>query len=196
MAGRHTKFQDEKIWREIIELLRLHDKAYFIAIGVQGNEPQFLQDIITADIQQRLLFFPYRKDYLSIMGVADVLIDTYPSGGGQILFDAMSLKLPIVSFEHDYSKPYDQAASWSVMGEYAASGNLTPELLPLVVKRDDFAQFKEILNKLVLDETYRKQCGEMAFQCFQTVFNKPQRMTQNCEKIYVDLFNKKVGNFT
>ncbi|CQR71222.1 hypothetical protein SOV_47390 [Sporomusa ovata DSM 2662] len=196
MAGRHTKFQDAKIWQAIFEVLRLNDKAYLIVVGIQGNEPKFLQDMITADIQHRLLFFPYRKDYFSIMGVADIFIDTYPSGGGQLLFDAMSLKMPIVSFEHDYSKPFFHAASRSVMGEYAASGNLKPELLPLVAKRDDFAQFKEIVNKLILDETYRKQCGEMTFQCFQAVFNNPQRMTRNCEKVYVDLFNRKIGNFT
>jgi predicted O-linked N-acetylglucosamine transferase (SPINDLY family) len=189
LAGRYSKFQNAEIWKAILEVMVSNKKIYLITMGVAGHEPDFLENMLNADLKKRITFLEFRKDYLSIVGMADVMIDTYPSGGGLVLEDAMSFKIPVVSFEHNYFVPFNQATSWSVMGEFASEGRFDSEILDLIVPRDDFKQFKEVLIKLIDDEIYRKKCGEAYYSYICTTTNSPAHMTRCCEEIYINVIN-------
>ncbi len=191
MAGRYNKFQNIEIWEAILELLASNKKLHFIAMGVAGYEPDFLKNILNVELKKRITFLEYRKDYLSILGMADIMVDTYPSGGGLVLEDAMSLKIPVVSFKYNYFLPFDQRTAWSVMGEYESEGRFNSEILPLIVERDDFTQFKAVLTKLIDNKIYRKRCGEAWYNYINTSASNPAHMVRCCEDIYRKVIYKK-----
>src|SRR5262249_33660377 len=96
--------------------------------------------------------------YLSLLSGADIVIDTFPSGGGTILFDAMSLGVPVVTFKNDYMKLYDQV-DWSPAEEFLH----VPDLL---LERGDFAEMRRVVSRLIEDPPYR---ADMARQCQEDV---------------------------
>ena len=97
-AGRFPKFQNQEFWKSIHDILIDHPGVYYVAIGVEENQISFLRNVLSPETTRRVRFLGWRADYLNFLILADVVLDTYPSGGGVVLVDAMSLGIPIVSF--------------------------------------------------------------------------------------------------
>lgn len=158
-AGRHVKFQSREFWRNLIALLRAHSNTCYVVVGAERSQissfPHTDTDLPDAG---RIIFLGWRSDCLSVMKCADIVIDTYPSGGGHVLIDAMALGKPFVSFTNDYMHAFDQT-DWSVAEEFVA----IPEL---IVPRGDFEKFKEVTAKLISDTNYRNRMGE---ECQQQI---------------------------
>jgi hypothetical protein len=118
-----------------------------IAIGlVQGPPPQFARPILD-----------WREDFLRILPAADILIDTYPNGGGQVIVQAMSLEIPFVSHQNDYMGQFDQT-NWSPVEDFI----IDPEI---IVPRGDFEQLKKVVSRLIEDSEYRAKVGERVRAC-------------------------------
>jgi predicted O-linked N-acetylglucosamine transferase (SPINDLY family) len=184
-GGRYVKFQDPEFWKAIIDVLGNHPHTIYIVVGVQENQLPFLPPMVPAAIKGRIRFFDWRKeeDYLKILCLADILIDTFPSGGGAILLDAMSLGIPVVSFENNYMKRFDQT-DWSVAQEIVS-------LQEVIVPRRDFVYLKKVISRLIEDKGYRQDISE---RCRRDVHEKrgnPRRMVERCEEIYVKLIERK-----
>ncbi|PYS46240.1 MAG: hypothetical protein DMF68_19775 [Acidobacteria bacterium] len=96
-AGRFPKFQDLEFWKAINALLSKHAETYYVAVGPREDQIPFLDAVIPREVRQRVRFLGWREDFLSILPTADIIIDTYPSGGGQVLVQGMSRAIPIVS---------------------------------------------------------------------------------------------------
>jgi glycosyltransferase involved in cell wall biosynthesis len=184
-GGRYVKFQDPEFWKAIIDVLGKHPHTFYIAVGVQENQLPFLPPMVPQDVKGRIRFFDWRKeeDYLKILCLADILIDTFPSGGGAILLDAMALGIPVVSFENNYMKRFDQT-DWSVAQEIVT-------VQEVIVARRDFVHLKRIISRLIEDESYRQGISE---RCRKDVHEKrgnPRRMVQRCEEIYLQRIEEK-----
>jgi len=55
----------------------------------------------------------WRADFVDgILPLADLVVDTFPAGGGQALYEAMSLAKPCLSFTSDYFRPFNNR-HWS-----------------------------------------------------------------------------------
>jgi glycosyltransferase involved in cell wall biosynthesis len=184
-GGRYVKFQDQEFWKAIIDVLGKHPHTFYIAVGVQENQLPFLPPMVPQNVKLRIRFFDWRKeeDYLKILSMADILIDTFPSGGGATLFDAMALGIPVVSFKNNYMRRFDQT-DWSVAEEVVP----IPEM---IVPRGDFGRFKAVVSRLIEDEDYRQDISE---RCRKDVHEKrgnPRRMVQKCEEVYLKLIEEK-----
>ncbi len=114
-----------------------------------------------------------------MLSMADVVVDTYPSGGGMIVVDAMAMGIPVVSFKNNYMRTFSQK-DWSPAEEFMG----VPELL---VDRGDFAQLGSLLNKLLTDREYRIQMSRICKERIHETSGNPARMVRDCEKVYLNV---------
>lgn len=151
-GGRYPKFQSRQFWQAIADLLSQHPNAHYVAVGPRDEEIPFLRSILLPEVRPRVRCLGWRKDFLNILPIADILIDTYPNGGGQVIVQAMALGIPLVSHRNDYMKLFDQT-DWSPVEDFITD----PEI---IVPRGDFAQFKRVVSKLIDNTEYRRNVGE------------------------------------
>jgi glycosyltransferase involved in cell wall biosynthesis len=179
-SGRYVKFQDRGFWEAIIDLLGKHPHLYYLTVGVEEHQVPFLSSMLSDELRSRLRFFTWRgKEYLRLMRLVDLVIDTYPSGGGGTLCDPMALGIPVVSFKNNYLKQYDQT-DWSPAEEFI---NL-PER---IVDRGDFVQLKQVVSRIVDDPDYRRRLAEGDKEFIWETRSHPERTVRNCEEIYFRL---------
>jgi hypothetical protein len=114
---------------------------------------------------------------------ADIVIDTYPSGGGHVLVDAMAIGKPFVSFTNDYLHAFDQT-DWSVAEEFVA----IPEL---IVQRGNFGKFNEMITKLISDAGFRNEMGEKCYRQIRIEMPTERAGVLSLENEYVRLLNTK-----
>jgi glycosyltransferase involved in cell wall biosynthesis len=174
-AGRPEKLQHEEFWSALFRVLRENLDAFLLVIGM-AEEPPFLAAMTPPDIKARFSGLGWRTDFLKILGMADILVDTFPSGGGITLFDAMALGKPVVTFHNDYSKRYSQA-EWSVGDEWVED----PELL---VARGDFDRFIAIVSRLIANPELRARTGARCRSAVLRSRGDPERMVRRHEKAY------------
>ncbi len=174
-AGRPEKLKDHEYWTALFRLLREHLDVFLVVVGL-AEEPPFLPAMIKPDVKERFLRFGWRTDYIKILGLVDILVDTFPSGGGITLFDAMALGKPVISFHNDYMRLYSQA-EWSVGDEWVEDAEV-------LVARGDFDQFHAVVSRLIEDPDFRARIGA---QCRETVMRSrgdPERMVRRHEQVY------------
>jgi glycosyltransferase involved in cell wall biosynthesis len=181
-AGRSVKFQEPAVWRAVIDLLEEHPRLYYLAMGVEESQIAFLPDMLTPELRPRVRFLGWRgDDYLRGLCLADVLLDTFPSGGGAILSDAMALGVPVVTFRNNYMRRYDQT-DWSPAEEFFNTDT--------VVDRGDFAQMKRVVTRLVGDAEYRREVGQSLQEHVRLTRGDPIRSVRRCEDAYVRILEQ------
>jgi glycosyltransferase involved in cell wall biosynthesis len=141
--------------------------------------------MLTPKSRAQIRFTGWRgKDYLRILCLAHIFIDTFPSGGGGVLVDAMALGIPVVSFHDDYMKLYDQT-DWSPAEEIFD----VPEL---IVSRANFDEMKRLVSRLIEEPEYR---GQMARRCQAYMLDHkgdPSRAVRKSEDLYFEILTKKL----
>lgn len=177
-GGRHAKFQDASHWRAVGEVLAAHPEVFYVAVGPSEEQVPFLDSVIPREARPRVRCLGWRPDFINILAASDVVIDTYPSGGGQVLVQAMSLGIPILAHRNDYMTLYDQA-NWSPVEDFISD----PEL---VVPRGDFERFRETLGRLIGDEGYRREAGRRCRELHAGQAD-PSVGVRRCEEIYLRL---------
>jgi glycosyltransferase involved in cell wall biosynthesis len=178
-AGRPQKFQDIEFWKAIVDLINLHQDLYYVAIGLNQDQ---LPISLPKEISSRFRILKWRDDYLKILGIADIVIDTYPSGGGFVLIDAMALGIPVITFTNDYMKLYDQV-NWSIGEEIV----LIPDL---IIERGNFKKIIEEISKLIYYPQYRYEMGQKGQDLIYDHKGHPER----CVKSYEDIYEKIVSD--
>jgi glycosyltransferase involved in cell wall biosynthesis len=180
-AGRRVKFQGEAFWRLISNLLKRHTKAHFVAVGPTVEELPLLATVLSDTERSRVHCLGWRQDVHQLLATADVVLDTYPNGGGQVLVEAMTLGVAIVAHRNDYLIRFTQDA-WSPVEDFIDD----PDLL---VTRGDFAKFESITDRLILDDAFRRTA---AARCKAAVAGTtPQAAIRNCEKVFTRLVNSR-----
>jgi glycosyltransferase involved in cell wall biosynthesis len=177
-CGRLSKFQDQEIWISILDLLRNHSTVHYVVVGLD-SAPSFLDCYLTQDVAERVRFIGRVKDFHSVLSMADVVVDTYPSGGGMTVVDTMALGIPIVAFKNNYMKPYSQT-DWSPAEEFMG----VPELL---IGRGDFEQMNRLLSKLLTDHEYRNEMSKLCKDRIHQTYGDREKMIRDCEQVYLDV---------
>ncbi|MDO9053985.1 MAG: glycosyltransferase [Gallionella sp.] len=185
-CGRMSKFQHQGIWVAILDMLRVHLETHYVVVGLD-TPPSFLEQLLTPDIVRRVRFIGRVDDYHSVLSMADVVIDTYPSGGGMTVVDAMAMGIPVVSFKNNYMRMFSQA-DWSPAEEFMGM----PELL---IERGDFVQLGNLLNKLLTDHQYRNEMSVMCKERIHQTSGKPEKMVRDCEAVYLKLLQSRALDF-
>jgi glycosyltransferase involved in cell wall biosynthesis len=175
-AGRHVKFQDEPYWRAILDVLGSAPQAHYLVIGAKREQIPFLDAMLAPSVAGRVHFVGWADHYQRLLLLADVYLDTYPSGGGVTLEESMALGIPFVSFENNYLRVYDQV-DWSPAQELMYSK-------ASIVPRGDFAAFKTQLLRLIGDPELRRELGRLCQEHILTTKSKPARAVSKCEAIF------------
>ncbi len=179
-GGRPEKFQDRVHWAMISEILCEHPRAYYLAAGPSDENVSFLDSIIQPSVRDRVRCLGWRKDFRKILTIADIIVDTYPNGGGQTLFQPMAMGIPIVCYENDYMHLFDQT-NWSPADSFICDPRV---LLP----RGDFAKVKEAVGKLIRDLDYRRHIGDLCLSAVNQL--GPEDSVRQCEDIYKKLLGR------
>jgi glycosyltransferase involved in cell wall biosynthesis len=180
-GGRYPKFQSVEFWKAIGELLTQHPQAYYVVAGPEESEIPALASALGPELSKRVRCLGWRKDFLRILPCADILIDTYPSGGGQVIVQAMSLGIPFVSHQNDYLGPFDQN-NWSPVEDFISDAEI-------IVPRGDFERFKIVVSRLVEDTEYRASIGERV-RTEHVSRADPSRAVRDCQEVYTKVLKR------
>jgi glycosyltransferase involved in cell wall biosynthesis len=174
-AGRYVKFQDPAFWQVMIEVLAENPEAYYVVMGVEESQIPFLPAMLSEEIRMRIRFLGWQgNEYLRSLCLADIFIDTFPSGGGTTLIDAIALGIPVVAFKNDYLRPYDQT-DWSPAEEF--------EMPEIVAPRGDYAEMKRMVIRLIGDPDYRRRLGLGCQAQLRERRSNPARAVRACEDL-------------
>jgi glycosyltransferase involved in cell wall biosynthesis len=185
-AGRYVKFQEPAFWRAVLDLLGQFPHLHYLLMGAEEAQVPFLSPMLSQGVRARVHFLSWRGDsYLRGLCLADVLIDTFPSGGGGALLDALALGIPPVSFENNYMRLYDQT-DWSLADEFIK----VPEL---IVPRGDFDQMKRVVSRLVADPEYRRDVARRCQEYVLETRTKPPLSVRECEDIYLRFLEQRLS---
>lgn len=185
-AGRYVKFQEPEFWRAIVEMLEEQPGMYYLALGVEEERIPFLPSLLTEGERKRIRFLKWGgADYLRSLSLADIFIDTYPSGGGAVLWDAVALGIPVVMFKNDYMRLYDQT-DWSPAEESVHS----PETL---VGRGDFDAMRRVVRRLADDPEFLRDVARRSRERMLETRSQPARAVRRCEEIYERVIERELS---
>lgn len=185
-AGRPLKFMSRDFWKALIDFLELRPNACFVAIGLDGDPP-FLPELLSDGVQDRVIRLGWQADYLRVLGLADIVVDTYPSGGGLVVIDSMALAIPVISFRCDYFQRFNQM-EWSPGEDLVA----LPEL---IVDRRDFEGLVQRLLALADDTSLRQRLGAECRKVAQETLGSPARYIERHEAIYKMVLRAKSADY-
>lgn len=178
-GGRHVKFQDQEYINSLLNIIRNDFKRYLVLAGFSKEQIPFIDNLADEETLKRVLFFPWLENYLEVVRVCDVAIDTYPSSGGVILFEIMAMGVPVITYKNNYMAEFDQT-NWSPFQEFF-------DIEELKLNRGEYQAITNLADKLLADEELRKDLGsKCAVQISQNVGN-PKAMISECENIFMDL---------
>lgn len=175
-GGRWVKFQDPAYWEAMVRLLREHEDLYWLVVGMYEDRAPLAEIPRASQVGDRIRLVGWRDDYLELLAAADLFVDSYPVGGGVLTMEAMALRLPVISFEHDYVRIFDNTSG--------SGGPEIVEIPELLVPRGDFEHLVTVASRMLEDADYRHR---MAQACFEQIHEKrsdPSRMVRRCEAIY------------
>lgn len=184
-GGRWPKFQNPDYWRVMVELLEEHPSLYWVMLGPKEEQVPFLRDVLTPAARSKIRFQGWRRDYLGLVAAADLLVDSYPVGGGVFLMEGLALGLPVVSFHHDYVNAFSNNDCSG--GDEIIGGGET------LVARGDFAGMKSRIAALVADAGRRRLLGAECGGRVRDTRGEPARMVRRCEEIYEKVLRGRGG---
>lgn len=175
-AGRTQKFQNTDFWNCVGKILKQSKNAHLIVVGMlKENAPDF-SSFVDSDSHNRIRFFGWQSDYLQIMKSADLVLDTFPSGGGVVIIDAMVMSKPVLFFSNDYMHEYDQT-NWSPAEELVVIPELT-------VPRDNLDEYIKRAVDIINNKELRIELGVKCGNNIRSHKGNPSRMVRRCEEIY------------
>lgn len=182
VSGRPFKLQDADFLQALVDIVASHPDAHLIVVGINELPEQIVRNA-SDEVMGRVSVIGWTHEFHKILNAADVVVDTYPSGGGVVIKDAMALGAPVVSFKNDYMKQFNQkecSAAEEVIG--------MPELL---IERGDFAAMQGVVSRLLTDHAYRIDLSQRCIERITETSGRPEKMVRDCEAIYRRVLNTK-----
>jgi predicted O-linked N-acetylglucosamine transferase (SPINDLY family) len=160
-VGRYTKYQNTEYWNAIADILMEYSNVYYCVAGATYEQ---VAQYVDEKVKDKIVFLGWVNNAAEYLHLADVSLDTYPSGGGYTVADAMRVGIPVVVFENDFLQKFSQN-NWSVAYELANIPELT-------VTRGDFNGWKTVVKSLVKDEVLRREYGQKCKDYFDAYLNQ------------------------
>lgn len=154
-AGRPIKFQNRFYWQAIADVLKAENNVLFLVAGINFDD---VKEYIVEEVKDKVVCLGWCSNVNDYISVSDVYVDTYPSGGGLTMLDAMSIGIPIVAFENDFERTFSQAC-WS----------LAYELLPSdydVIKLNDISSLADRIKQYIKDKKLAQEDGHLLREHF------------------------------
>jgi hypothetical protein len=113
-CARAIKFLEPRYWQVMDRVLGQSAQAHLVVVGLSAEEFAALPcgTEISAEHRSRIHLLGWRNDAPSIIGLAQIFIDTFPNGGGLSAFEAMHLGIPVVAGRESPLSLFDERV-WS-----------------------------------------------------------------------------------
>lgn len=172
IAGRPQKLRERKMWIALCALLVANPN---LSLRVMGADLGSVGAFVPAELHSRLDVIAWGSDYFDKIQEGDLLIDTYPSGGGMLLLESAALGVPVVTFENNYQQLFNQL-DWNPGAEMLGE-------VDLVVPRGDFKRLEELVQRLLDDEVALDSYGEAQQSRVRATRGDMARCVRGVEKV-------------
>lgn len=142
-------------------------KSILLIVGEGPKKDELIEKVKKQDLEKQILVLGNRKDVPDILAATDVFVfpSQYPEGWSNVLGEAMSAGVPIVTFDvGDARKIIDNKINGFVIGE-------------------DVEKFVPTVNMLLDDKKLRLKIGKNASQKAKNEFSV-QKMVESYNKLY------------
>lgn len=168
-SGNYKKFlpvNDISFTNIIKDTISIDKNIVFVVVGVNPKD-EFWQNLLEEHKDQVLLFptLDYHTDFTLYLSAADLVVDSYPVGGGAVLVDALCLKKPIVSLSFDYQADY---------------------IVNSIACFNTYNTFIEAIKKAITDTTYASKLFQDVYQKYLATESVSQ-WRENCENMLEDM---------
>lgn len=184
-GGRKIKFDHPDFWNGIKSILQSSPDVYFLAMGIEGL-PNDVKKRFPSELLDRIRFVGWQKDYLNILCMANLCLDTFPSGGGVFLMEAMALEIPVIGFKNDYRGHYDQT-NWSPLQEFCPIDDLT-------VERGNWHALLQLFITLHCNCDLREKVAIVCKDFMNSNYGNLKRMTSEYERIFEKILFSSVNH--
>ncbi|WP_420430184.1 hypothetical protein [Kordiimonas sp.] len=180
-AGRYTKFSAQYC-DTLAKILSGNERIFLLTLGIPKNEEENFLARFPNQVASRIRIVPWGRNYLGHLILGDLLIDTFPSGGGITVQDAMALEIPSICVGDDVRRPY-KSDQWSVAYKFAL-----PELVVAPGKEEGIvslalAYMSDTIDSASLKERCRSHVAALR--------GDPVRMTKLHEEVYSMLLEQR-----
>lgn len=145
-SGAKDRLHNDGFWKLVLAVMQSTNYEW-VVMGIDNNEKKSLLQGAPADILDRIHCLGYRNDFSEILSLADVYVDTFPVGGGWGLIEAMALKIPCVTYRHNYNRIFNKHQNYFPMQDYADDPEFAIEL--------DGHQMLNRINSFITDDNAR-----------------------------------------
>jgi hypothetical protein len=179
-SGRPLKYHCADYWQAICDILAQYPHCEYWVIGITAEQLDFWAEL-PAHVKRQIHFLGWQSHFDSFrwLGVADIYLDTFPTGGGFAMYEAMAVGLPALSFQNDYTRLFDPS-DWSPAYEYF-------QIPELIAPRWDYEGFKTILSMLIENPEQRQRLGQLAREKVWQHVGNPAEMTRQTESVILDV---------
>ncbi|MBN1301175.1 MAG: glycosyltransferase family 4 protein [Melioribacteraceae bacterium] len=181
-VGRFPKFQNREYWQTIVGLLTDNPDFDYVVIGPKEAEIPFLNELEGYfSVKNRIHLMGWIYNYYNYLASADLVLSTYPMGGGIVMMDTMSLSIPILTFECKLTGDYDYSNQ--------TTAGILIDIPELILPRNNFEMMKERITDLLRNNEKRKSLGKRCKEAIVQINGNPGRMVKSCENIYSECIN-------
>ncbi len=177
-SGRPEKLQDSDFLKTLITVVSRHSNVILVVVGL-GELPVALKAQLGSEATERVKVFGWVKEFIKVLSMADIVVDTYPSGGGVLVKDAAALGIPVISFKHDYMQTFSQ--------KECSSAEETIGIPELIMERGDFSALDNTLSLLIKDQILRENLSQLCREHILETSSNPGRMIRECEQIFLNV---------
>ena len=104
-AHKYKSFKNKSFTNYLLEILHENDNVQIVVIGPASDEK--LWDKVSKKSNYLIKAIgevDYDKEYFDYLNAADLVIDSWPMGGGSVMIDAISCGTPILSLENPFGQ--------------------------------------------------------------------------------------------
>lgn len=163
-------------------ILRRDPKAKLVMVAAKiGHWTELLRrrwSKCMPDVMERIVFLPrmVSSDYLCLIALADVMLDTLHFNGMNTSLEAFSVGTPVVTWAGEFQRGRHTQAMYRKMG-------LTECIA------DSFESYVDIAIRIASDTAYRASLSRQIGQRCACLFEDPQ-VIQEFERCFSDLFQR------
>lgn len=162
-SGRDYKFNSAKFWALVHEVLQERQNAVWVCAGVDNAQLDRFGIAIEEDIADRVLLLGWRDDVSSnLIPVSDIIVDTFPAGGGYSLYEGMLTAKPCLSFlsnymreftNNDWSPAFEPFSGFEFAFPYGRSNLMKDKILELIDDKYLRSEVGQLCRKAVKSMT-------------------------------------------
>ena len=154
-AGATYKFMGSDTIYNIWDYILGYDNTLILYMGIPDKKLK--RYVKENKYEKRFVFLGYRKDFVQCVKNADVLVNSYPIGGGLVVQTAAYFEKPIVAYCNQREYFFQNVTD--ILGGDGSKDRIS---------KTSLEEGKKLIDDLLKSESYRREFGQRMKQCLQT----------------------------